>query len=109
VTIPAGTSINFVYFYSSVGAADDGSTGAGALTDAEFNTVSSDLFGVPGTLLANTRLFEGITGGAYNWGSAPYDDLADTGVDASAIALGGTLALVAGAGVYAVRRRRALV
>jgi LPXTG-motif cell wall-anchored protein len=108
VTIPAGTSINFVYFYSSVGAADDGSTGADALTDADFNTAMSFMFAVPSTLLADTRLFEGIIGGAYNWGTVPENNLADTGVDTSGIALGGALALVAGAGVYAVRRRRAL-
>jgi len=105
VTIPAGASVNFVYFYSAVGSVDDGSTGSDALTDVEFNTSMSGLFAVPSTLLANSRLFEGIVGGAYNWGTVPENNLADTGFDASGIALGGALALVAGAGVYAVRRR----
>ncbi len=109
VTVPAGATINFVYFYSSIGASDHGSDTEGDMTDAQFNTQSAALFGTPATVLANTRLMEGIVGGAYNWGSSSTPALAETGVDAPSIAIGGALALVAGAGVYAVRRRRALV
>ncbi len=108
VTIPAGTTINFVYFYASVGAVDSGSTAPLAYTDAQFNMAMA-LFTNPATVLADPRLMEGIVGGAYNWGAMPTPALAETGVDASGIAIGGALALVAGAGVYAVRRRRALV
>ena len=108
VIVPAGETINFVYFYSSVGASDHGSDTEGDVTDVEFNGTLAGLFGTPATVLANTRLMEGIVGGAYNWGTRS-ESLADTGVDATGIAIGGALALVAGAGVYAVRRRRALV
>jgi hypothetical protein len=108
VTIPAGATINFVYFYLSIGAADWGSIAPLAYTDAEFN-MGMAFFSNPATVLADPRLMEGIVGGAYNWGAVPPAVLAETGVDASGIAIGGALALVAGAGVYAVRRRRALV
>ena len=108
VTIPAGATINFVYFYASVGAADHGSTAPLAYTDAQFN-MGMALFTNPATVLTDPRLMEGIVGGAYNWRTVPPAVLAETGVDASGIAIGGALALVAGAGVYAVRRRRALV
>lgn len=113
VTVPAGATINFVYFYSSIGASDHGSDTDGDMTDAQFNTQTAARFGTPATVLANTRLMEGIVGGAYNWGTTPEDgseELAKTGrVDATGIAIGGALALVAGASFYAVRRRRALV
>lgn len=106
VTVPAGATINFVYFYTTIGAADHGSSAVGAQTDAELNEAMDTLFGVPATILANTRLMEGIEGGAHNWGTVPPVELAETGVDATGIMVGGALALVAGAGVYAVRRRR---
>ena len=106
VTVPAGATVNFVYFYTTVGAADHGSSATGAQTDAALNNAMDALFSVPATLLANTRLMEGIEGGAYNWGTVPTAALAETGVDATGIMVGGALALVAGAGVYAVRRRR---
>jgi LPXTG-motif cell wall-anchored protein len=109
VTVPAGETINFVYFYSSIGGVEQGSRDGAGMTNAEFNAQAAALFGSPATVLANTRLMEGIVGGAYNWGTSPAPALAETGVDASGIAIGGALALVAGAGVYAVRRRRALV
>lgn len=106
VTVPAGATINFVYFYTTVGAADHGSSATGAQTDAELNEAMDSLFSEPATLLANARLMEGIEGGAYNWGTVPPVELAETGVDATGIMVGGALALVAGAGVYAARRRR---
>ncbi len=106
VTVPAGATINFVYFYTVVGAADHGSSATGAETDATLNLAMHSLFGVPATLMANARLMEGIEGGAYNWGTIPPVDLADTGVDATGIMVGGALALIAGAGIFAVRRRR---
>jgi len=108
VTVPAGATINFVYFYASVGAADWGSTAPGAYTDVQFNLGMSS-FSNAASVLADPRLMEGIVGGVHNWGAVPPAVLAETGVDASGIAVGGALALVAGAGVYAVRRRRALV
>ena len=111
VTVPAGDTINFVYFYSSIGASEHGSEADGAVTDNEFNAEMESNFGDPATVLANTRLMEGIVGGAYNWAATPEDDteeLAETGrVDASGIAFGGALALAAGVGVYALRRRGA--
>jgi LPXTG-motif cell wall-anchored protein len=106
VTVPAGATINFVYFYTTVGATEHGSTGTGAQTDATLNLAMHSLFTLPATILANARLMEGIEGGAYNWGTVPPVELAATGVDATSIMVGGALALVAGAGVYAVRRRR---
>lgn len=106
VTVPAGATINFVYFYTTVGAAEHGSTGTGAQTDATLNLAMNSLFTLPATILANARLMEGIEGGAYNWGTVPPVELAATGVDANGIMVGGALALIAGAGVYAVRRRR---
>jgi hypothetical protein len=111
VTVPAGDTINFVYFYSSIGASEHGSSATGAVTDNVFNAEMESNFGDPATVLANTRLMEGIVGGAYNWGATLEDDseeLAETGrVDASGIAFGGALALAAGVGVYALRRRGA--
>ncbi len=111
VTVPAGTTINFVYFYSSIGAGDHGSDADGAMTDAEFNAQTAALFGTPATLLANTRLMEGIAGGAYNWESRPAA-LASTGVTGDALTAGlagGIAALLGGVLLVATRRRHALI
>lgn len=107
LTIGAGDTVNFVYFYRSIGAEEHGSSVAGAETDAEFNAFMAANFDDADALVADSRLFEGIEGGAVNWVAVPVEEeaLAETGVDASGIALGGAFALAAGA--IAMLRRRA--
>ena len=108
LSIAAGQTVNFVYFYRSTGAAEHGSSATGAETDAVFNAFMSDNFDDVTALLADTRLFEDVTGPVANWEEVDAPQaLAETGVDASGIALGGALALAAGTAVAIRRRRRA--
>lgn len=111
VTVPAGESLSFVYFYYSNGALDSGSTAPDAVTDGAFNAQMDSLFGDLNDLLTNPRLTEGLSGAAYNWPRSDdgNDDegLADTGgLDATFIAIGGAVILAAGVGLFASRRNR---
>lgn len=110
VTIPAGESLSFAYFYFSIGALDSGSTSAVSMTDVAFNAQMNSLFGDSNDRLTNPRLTEGLSGAPYNWGTSDGNDdegLADTGgLDANFIAIGGAVILAAGVGLFASRRNR---
>lgn len=108
VTVPAGETITFVYFYRSIGATDHGAIEPGAESDASILAFMDDTFGTIDGVTGNTRLWEDLDS-AYNWedNSASQNNLADTGADASGIALGGALALAAGVAVAIRRRARA--
>lgn len=107
VTISAGETITFVYFYRSVGSVESGSPAEGAETNDETLSYMDEVFGSVDAVTGNERLFEDIDS-AYNWGAvAEEESLADTGVDASGIALGGLAVLAAGVAVVARRRVRA--
>lgn len=107
LSIAAGETVNFVYFYRAVGGTEHGATAEGAESDDTYNTFMSTHFDDTAALLEDSRLFENVEGTVVNWVAAaePEIPLAETGVDATGIALGGIAALVAGVGIYAVRRR----
>lgn len=111
VTLAAGESKSYVFFYYSVGSTTRGSSYG--LTDAEAVDKADEFFNLCN--LGDSRLWEGITD-ADNWDfsqatncesdeSAGPEELANTGADSSALAGLAATSLVAMAIAIAVRRR----
>lgn len=114
-TVAAGETVYFAYFtgWNPQGLLDLGYTdGSRFPSQTESEADADSVVALAAEFNDFTgRLTSGLPAGANvaNWGTVPAsdEDLAETGVDASGIALGGALALATGVAVVVRRRARA--
>jgi len=103
VTMQPGASVQFVFFYA-MNVYTQGAGAAASAAAADDAIISEYASGhLSGRLLRG--LDETIPGANVHLGNA----LAETGVDASGVAIGGAMLAVAGIAFVAARRRKALV